>query len=128
MNTMSFLMPTIIGIVASLVITVVVIIAVRKMLGTDSKLVQTGEPALATILKIWDTGMKINENPRIGMLLEVRPANRAPYQVEIKKVVSIIQIPQFQPGATLEVRFDPTNPQKVAVTGVGRPMGYGMPR
>lgn len=94
----------------------------------DRKLLQTGAPAQATILGIWDTGLTVNDNPQIGMHLEVRPANGEPFQAQVKKIVSRIQISQFQPGATLEVRYDPNDRTKVAVAAIGGgQMIAGMP-
>ncbi len=79
-----------------------------------------GEAAEAVILKAWQTGTVMNEvNPQIGLLLEVRPANRPAYQAETKMFIPMIQIPQFQPGAVLQVKYDPKDPSKVAVDSIG---------
>lgn len=76
---------------------------------------ENGEQAPATILKIWDTGVKVNHNPQIGLLLEVTPQNREPYQVETQAVVSMLALPQVQPGSELSVYVDPQNPRRVAL-------------
>ena len=74
-----------------------------------------GEAAEAKILKIWETGATVNEQPQVGMLLEVYAPNRPVYHAEAKRVVSILNIPRLQVGSTVEVRFDPQNPLRVAV-------------
>jgi len=97
----------------------------------SSQLMKTGVSAQAQILKVWQTGMYVNEQPQLGMVLQVTPTDGTPpFQAEAKKVVSFIQIPQFQPGGMLEVKYDPANPKEVAIaailTGGGMMMG-GMP-
>ena len=82
------------------------------------KVLETGVAATATIVRVWDTGTRINDNPRVGMLLQVQPATGAPFQAEVKETVSIVQMPMFQPGARLEVKYDPAQPTSVAIVSV----------
>ncbi len=74
-----------------------------------------GEPARAKILKIWDTGVTVNDNPQVGLLLAVYPENLDPYQAETKKVISRLHIPQIQTGEMLEVKYNPRKPSEVAL-------------
>lgn len=77
---------------------------------------QIGTPAEARILRIWDTGITVNDDPVIGMEVEVRPYDGDPYQAVIPKTwISRLDIPQFQPGRILAVRYDPQNPARVAI-------------
>lgn len=82
------------------------------------RVLQTGVAATATIVRVWDTGTRINDNPCVGMLLQVQPAAGAPFQAEIKETVSIVQMPLFQPGAQLDVKYDPAQPTNVAIVSV----------
>jgi len=83
---------------------------------SDAKELQkTGEPAEATILQIWDTGMTVNDDPVIRFLLEVHPAGKPAYQAETKIRISRIAISRFQPGAVVPVRIDPRHPKHVAL-------------
>ena len=110
---------TIGGIFVSMAFTLLMIVVIRKWaknaFGPDRELLQTGVPAQATILKIWDTGVTLNDNPQVGMLLEVQPQGRDPFRVEMKSIISRIAIAQIQPGRVVPVRFDPENPSKVAL-------------
>ncbi len=45
----------------------------------------------------------------------MRPTNGQPYQVEIKELISRLDIPQFQPGAVVPVMYDPKDPDNVSV-------------
>jgi hypothetical protein len=116
-------------IVLTIVAIVVVMFVVRRFTGPDKQLLATGETAQATVVQIWDTGVTINDNPRIGLLLEVQPANRPAYQVKTTQTVSRLQTSMYQPGQTLEVKIDPANPKKIAITAVingGAPATAGM--
>jgi len=80
------------------------------------KLLESGEPAVATILKVTDSGVTMNNiYPVVKVLLEVRPQGRPPYQVETRMILSRVDIPQVQPGTVVPVKIDPRNPKRVAV-------------
>jgi hypothetical protein len=107
---------------APIAITVVVLIFVflvfRKVFGgiaQNNALLTSGEPAQATVLQLWDTGVSLNDNPQVGLLLEVRPHNRPAYQVQTKSFISRLNVSQVQTGAVVAVKVDPTNPAKVAL-------------
>lgn len=73
-----------------------------------------GLPAEAIILKVMDTGTTINKNPLVRLLLEVHPPNQPTFQAEAERLISRLQIPQIQPGATVHVKYDPVS-QAVAL-------------
>jgi hypothetical protein len=82
------------------------------------KVLQTGAAATATIVSIRDTGTRINDDPVVGIRLQVQPAGAPAFQAEVKETVSILQIPLFQPGAQLDVKYDPADQSRVAIVGV----------
>lgn len=92
--------------------------AVYRNAKKKRKVWDTGIPAQAKVLRIWDTGMLVNNQPRVGMALEVHPNGRTPYQVEIKKVIPMIYMAQIQPGAVLQAKVDADNPEEI-VFGFG---------
>ncbi|HYL04838.1 MAG TPA: PDZ domain-containing protein [Thermoanaerobaculia bacterium] len=76
---------------------------------------RVGLPAQAEIASIGETGLTVNDNPVITLDVEVRPADRPPYRATIKRLlVSRLEIPQFQPGKVIPVRFDPKDPSRVS--------------
>lgn len=80
------------------------------------ELQSTGVAADAEILSLWDTGITVNQDPVIGLKVRVQPRDGAPYEATIEKsLVSRLDVPRFQPGRTIPVRFDPRNPSRVAV-------------
>lgn len=78
-------------------------------------LMVSGRRGSAVITTISQTGMFINENPQVEMDLEVDVEGIPTYAVSHRQVIAQIAIPQFQPGATVPVRVDPSNPSSLIV-------------
>ncbi len=116
-NDFSWIIPVAI---VGLVFLILALVFGRMFLGwrVKQRVLQTGVPATATIVRVWDTGTRINNNPRVGMLLQVQPATGPSFQAEIKETVSVVQMPMFQPGAQLDVKYDPAQPTNVAIVSV----------
>jgi hypothetical protein len=81
----------------------------------EADLLETGEQATATVLKIQNTGMSVNDNPAVHLALEVKRSDREPYATVITTVVDIVALPRVQPGCTVNVRVNAANPEEVAV-------------
>jgi hypothetical protein len=72
------------------------------------RLEDAGVDAAAQIVSVNDTGMTINNNPRIAVTLQVAPTDgSAPFQLSKKVTVSRVSIPR--PGDVLGVRYDPSD-------------------
>jgi hypothetical protein len=84
---------------------------------SDTKALQErGVAAEAVILRIWDTGITVNDDPVIGMEVEVRPAEGDPWRATLpKSLISRLDIPRFQPGQTVQIRFDPQDRSRVGL-------------
>ena len=81
-------------------------------------LMATGTPGEATVLQLADTGMRINDNPRLSLLLEVRLPGYPPYQIQKTMTVPMIRMSQVQVGSIVAVMVDPAqpnNPDKVGL-------------
>jgi len=89
---------------------------------------QFGASAEAEILRVWDTGITINDDPVVGMEVEVLPADRDSFRAEIpRSVVSRIAIPRFQPGERIAVRYDPHDLRLVALDDPPFPAARPLP-
>lgn len=78
-----------------------------------------GQPGEATVVQIWDTGVTVNDDPVVGFLLDVKPADGRPgFQAKTRALVSRLAVPRVQPGATLRVMFDPKDTSRVAIEPV----------
>jgi hypothetical protein len=114
---------TVLGVCGSLVCTfaftgVILWFTVRPLMQNmqqQNRILQSGVLATATVLQLAETGMMVNYQPQVRILLQVNPPNGAPYQAEVTRVISHVQIPRVQPGAVVPVKIDPGDPTKVAL-------------
>ena len=82
----------------------------------EKRLQRVGEPARATVLAIWDTGITLNDDPVVGLRVSIHPANGGDYEADIpKSTISRVHVPQFQPGRVVPVRIDPADRTRVAL-------------
>jgi hypothetical protein len=88
--------------------------ATVNALHAKEQVAMTGVPMTARLLSMQQTGALINFNPQVQAMLEVH-GPQGPYQVQTLAVVPQMSIPQFQPGAMVNVRVNPQNPHDVAV-------------
>jgi len=117
---------TIVAVVFSLLITLVATIGPfilifwllkkqQEKKAAEQKLLETGERATATVLALEETGMLINNQPLVNVKLQVQRQGQAPYEHTHQMVLSMLTIPQVQPGTLVNVRVDPANPRRVAI-------------
>ena len=85
----------------------------------SSKLLKSGVPASGVITQIWDTGVTINNNPEIGLEVQVTPSTGMPFTAKTKKVISRLDTSYYQPGMSCTVRYDPNDTSKVAIESLG---------
>jgi hypothetical protein len=74
------------------------------------ELVATGKQGTAVILGISDTGTRINDNPRVKLLLEIHIPNYQPYHAQKTVTLPLIYLPQVQTGSTINILADPEQP------------------
>jgi hypothetical protein len=99
----------------SIAVTVGAIILARRAFGPNQKVLKEGLSGEATILQIRQTGLMVNDQPQAALTLEVRVPGWESYEAEIKMVIPIVNVPQFQPGAVFPVKVDPNNRNKVVL-------------
>ncbi len=83
--------------------------------GHTQRTIQTGTPASATILSLRDTGGRLNSNPAIEFRLEVQPPDGPVYAATTRAIISTVDLPRFQPGARIAVKFDPSDRSSVVI-------------
>lgn len=83
------------------------------------RVLASGVSARATVTSLDQTGTTINDQPkcRIGLLVE--PKDGAPFAATTTQLVLLTQIPQFQPGAVVTVRYVPGDPSQIAIEAFG---------
>lgn len=83
------------------------------------ELLRTGRRAQGKIVEIWDTNVSINNQPQIGLKIEVTPQTGRPFISEVKMIISRLQTAYYQPGMTCTVRYNPEDTKTVAIESIG---------
>jgi hypothetical protein len=85
-------------------------------------LVATGTKAVGVVLSVQDTGMSVNDNPRVRMTFRIEPLDGSPpFEAEKTKMVSRVQIPRA--GDRYPVWFDRADPSLWAYATVDNDQG-----
>lgn len=85
-----------------------------------SRLQKTGLSGKARILEVRDTGVTINNNPQVKLIVEIKSSLGQRYNATIKTLVSRINPFVYQPGMEIPVKIDPNNEQNVVIDQSGR--------
>jgi len=112
--------------VVIVVVSILVIVAIQIMVATRAKkkfyanydnadLLKNGNEAPATILRVWQTGLKVNINEQIGLRLQVQAPDGDTYETEIKAVVPKVMLGRYQEGSVVQVNVDPYDRTRVAL-------------
>jgi len=111
-----------VSVICSLVITAAAIAIpiyyFRNQRKRAEALMAVGTQGEATVLSLQDTGMFINNNPRVTLQLEIQMPYGAPYQITKTMTVPLIRLSQIQVGSKVQVMVDmsdPTNPDQVGL-------------
>lgn len=75
------------------------------------ELMTGGTRAIGTIVEVSDTGMTINDNPRVTVRMRVAPLDGSP-PVERSKTVTVSRVAIPRAGERYPVWFDPLDPDK----------------
>jgi hypothetical protein len=84
------------------------------------RLAQRGRPGTGVIVGLRDTGYTVNDNPRVDIVLQVRPKDgSASFITVARELVSRLSIPKA--GMTVPVLYDPGDPSLVTVVEPDHP-------
>lgn len=81
----------------------------------EQQLWASGTPARARVVRIKDTGARINRHPKIEFELEVTLPDQPPFPARLAAYISSIAIPRVQPDCTIDVRVDPADRTRVVI-------------
>jgi Short C-terminal domain len=94
----------------------------RKKREQERQLFQNGARAIGTVMHVKDTGMLINDNPRVKMTFRIEPLDgSAPFQAEKTKTVYRYAVPRA--GDRYPVWYDPGDHEVWAYATVEDEMG-----
>jgi hypothetical protein len=72
------------------------------------RLLATGKAGTATVLSVKDTGVTVNNSPRVRVKVRIEAAGAAPVEATNAMFVSRVSVPRA--GEVYNVRFDAQNP------------------
>lgn len=78
----------------------------------EAHLMTDGRFGTVQVLKVRDTGVYVNERPRLELDLRFQPQDGDAYDLQVKRAVGPDMIGRIQPGAVLPVRLDPDGNRK----------------
>lgn len=74
---------------------------------------RNGRPAMATVISASDTGVMVNNQPRLRLELEIAPTDGSPpYRVTTRRVVGYSGLASVRPGSQLLVSVDRRKPER----------------
>ena len=76
----------------------------------DKKLLRTGMRANAIVTDVRDTGVTVNQSPRVELTLQVLPDGAPAFELKAKRVVSRVSVPRVD--ETYAIRYDPEHPER----------------
>lgn len=86
-----------------------------KSIFNTARLQKTGISSTARILEVKDTGITINNNPQVKLVLEVKNSFGQKYTTQSRVLVSRINPGAYRPGMEVPVKIDPKNEQNVVL-------------
>jgi hypothetical protein len=89
------------------------------------RLMKTGTRGTALIKEVRDTGVTINNNPQVKLILEVRNSFGQKYEVQVRTLVSRINPAAYMPGMQIPVLIDPANEKNVVIDYSGSAVQSG---
>jgi hypothetical protein len=73
----------------------------------DGPVLRNGTPAKARVVDIRPTGSSWNDDQEMKLKLDVQPEGQEPYPAKVEVYLHPVHFPKYQPGALVDVRFDP---------------------
>ena len=92
---------------------------IHKKQAEVQQLLATGQPATGRIHALGTTGTSLtvmgHRHLDVILTVEVQVPGRAPYTVQTTQMISELRLPSVQPGASVQLRVDPMNPNRIAI-------------
>jgi hypothetical protein len=87
--------------------------------GGYAKLSASGKPGLGILLRVGPTGTRLGQFETRTVLIDVEVPGEPPYEANVPVSFPVSLKGDVLPGATVEVRVDPKDPNKIAIVGPG---------
>jgi hypothetical protein len=88
------------------------------------RVLKHGAPGTARVLRMFETGITINDDPMVQLEMEVTPQRGPAYIATSKTVVSRLNPMMYGPGIVVAVKIDQQDPQLVVVDPAATASGF----
>lgn len=95
---------------------------IAKKRRETQQLVAAGVPGQANIVQMGDTGVRINNQPRLSLVLDVHPIAQPgmpppfqPFRTNHEATIPMMAMARVSPGITVPVKCDPQNPSRLTI-------------
>jgi hypothetical protein len=72
-----------------------------------------GLDGTAVIVAVEETGVMVNDQPRLRLQLEVCVLGRPPYALTHVQIAALTELARLRPGSTVQVKVDPDDLQQI---------------
>jgi len=90
-----------------------VLIVGGALLGVGGTRVKNGILAVGKIVSVRQTGLLVNHQPQLEITVQFSTADGREVSASLKKIVSLANLAQFQPGGLIPIRYDALHPQRI---------------
>lgn len=97
--------------------------ALLRKAGRRARVEAAGVSGTARVMGLTQTGMTLNDQPQIGMDLEVSVLGMGTYRAEHKEFVPLLLLSRLRPGAVLAVKVNPANRTQIVIRWGESPTG-----
>jgi hypothetical protein len=91
----------------------------------NKRILKTGESGTARVLRMFETGVTVNDNPMVKLELEVTPPRGSTYITMTKVIVSRLNPMVYRPGTVVPVKIDVKDPMQVVIDKNAAGLGSG---
>lgn len=72
-----------------------------------------GLDGTAVIVSVEETGVMVNDQPRLRLQLEIAVPGRPPFAATHVQLAALTELADLRPGSTVQVKVDPANLQRI---------------
>jgi hypothetical protein len=81
----------------------------------NRRILKTGESGSARVLRMFETGVTVNDDPMVKLELEVTPQRGSTYITNTRVLVSRLNPMMYGPGTIVAVKIDPKDQMQVVI-------------
>lgn len=105
----------------AMIVYIFIVIGIANRLVEQNKqlyLLKNGVTASAKILDIKDTGMTVNDDPKVNLLLEITVKSGTKYKCQTQHIITRLDVHKYSIGTSLTVKISESNSEDIVIEGI----------